>query len=122
MFCLDLKRDNKNCSSIAAYYNSFSMNFEVQAHFTSAITKILAPLQRNITISILKACIFRFMHTRLKIFMFCLDLKRDNKNCSSTAAYYNSVGVISMTAQFTSAITKIVAPLKRNITVSMLKA
>ena len=57
MFCLDLKRDNKNCSSVVTYNNCFeviSMNFQVQAHFTkkvSAITKIVAPLQRTITVS-----------------------------------------------------------------------
>ena len=28
------------------------------------------------------------MHTRPKILMFCLDLKRYNKHCSSVAAYY----------------------------------
>ena len=52
MFCLDLKSDNKNCISVVAYYNGFEvicMNFQVEAHFTSAITKIVAPLQRNIT-------------------------------------------------------------------------
>ena len=57
MFCLDLKRDNKNCSSIAAYYNSvgvISMNFQIQAQKVCAITKIVAPFQRNITLSMLK--------------------------------------------------------------------
>ena len=50
MFCLDRKRGTKNCSSVVAYFNCFeviSMNFQVQAHFTSAITKIVAPLQRS---------------------------------------------------------------------------
>ena len=60
---------------------------------------------------------FRFMHTRPKLFMFCLDLKRDNKNCSSIAAYYKCFEVISMNfkvhAQFTT-------PLQRTITVSRL--
>ena len=40
--------------------------------------------------------IFRFMHTQPKILMFCLDLKRNNKNCSSVAAYHNCFEVISM--------------------------
>ena len=61
------------------------------------------------------------MHTRTKIFMFCLDLKRDNKNCSSVVAYYNPFEVITMNFQVqASAITKIVAPLQRTITVSRL--
>ena len=57
MFCLDLKRDNKNCSSFVAYYICFefiSMNFQVHAYFNSkvsAITKIVAPLHRTITVS-----------------------------------------------------------------------
>ena len=56
--------------------------------------------------------IFRFMHTRPKIFMFCLDLKPDNKNCSSVVGYYNCFEVISMNFQLAykvSAITSSVA-------------
>ena len=62
------------------------------------------------------------MHTRPKIFMLYLDLKRINENCSSVAAYYICFEVISIKfqvhAQFTSAITKIVAQLQRSISVS----
>ena len=52
MFCLDLKRDNKNSSSVVTYYNPFeviTMNFQVKAHFTkkvSAITKIVVTVSR----------------------------------------------------------------------------
>ena len=42
--CLDLKCDNKNCSS------GLSMNFQVHAQFTSAITKIVTSLQRTIPV------------------------------------------------------------------------
>ena len=42
---------------------------------------------------------FPVMHTRTKIFMFCLDLKRDNKNCSLVTAYFNCFEVISMNFQ-----------------------
>ena len=54
MFCLDLKPDNKNCSSVVAYYTCFeviSMHIQVQAYKVSAITKIVAPLQPTITVS-----------------------------------------------------------------------
>ena len=40
------------------------MIFQIQAQKDCAITKIVAHLQRNITVSMLKA---RFMHTRIKV-------------------------------------------------------
>ena len=50
------------------------------------------------------------MHTRTKILMFCLDLKRDKKNCSSVVTYNNGFEVISMNFKVEArAITKIVA-------------
>ena len=48
MFCIDVKRDNKDCSSFVAYHICFEvirMNYQVHAYFTSAIAKIVAPLQ-----------------------------------------------------------------------------
>ena len=40
MFCLDFKRDNKNCSSVVTYYKVITMNFHVKAHFTKKVSAI----------------------------------------------------------------------------------
>ena len=39
------------------------------------------------------------MNFLFKIFMFCLDRKRGNKNCSSVVACFNCFEVISMNFQ-----------------------
>ena len=85
-FQIQSLRDNKNCSSVAANYNSvgdISMNFQVQAHFT---------LRDNKNCSSVAAYYSSFEH---EISDSVSKSLRGNKDCSSVAAKYNCFDIKS---------------------------
>ena len=116
MFCLDLKRDNKNCSFVAAYHNCFkviSLNFQVHAHFTCngattidialtlskvSMNKLITSKQLWYTRKELQFLLSRLRSRQnmnilsrvcmnLKIHAYNLEtVKRDKENCDSFVA------------------------------------